>query len=153
MAVLGNLEEDKDEDSLQVGTMPSPPKRDAREKELLEAYGQMGDAKEVLNERAVAVMKRMSDKLTGRDFLQEVYTESNMHPIRGCSFLRCCMLKAVALSAIGFVSASVAKKVLCEAAGDSSLNCFMHIKSRDSSAVGILKICFWSLHTFVLVLP
>lgn len=26
------------------------------------------DANEVLNERAVAVMKRMSDKLTGRDF-------------------------------------------------------------------------------------
>ena len=29
-----------------------------------------GGANEVLNERAVAVMKRMSDKLTGRDFLQ-----------------------------------------------------------------------------------
>ena len=52
--------------------MPSPPRRDAREKELLAAYGQLGDANEVLNERAVAVMKRMSDKLTGRDFLQEV---------------------------------------------------------------------------------
>lgn len=52
--------------------MPSPPRRDARERELLAAYGQLGDANEVLNERAVAVMKRMSDKLTGRDFLQEV---------------------------------------------------------------------------------
>ena len=31
-----------------------------------------GGANEVLNERAVAVMKRMSDKLTGRDFLQVI---------------------------------------------------------------------------------
>ncbi|KAK9806197.1 hypothetical protein WJX72_004970 [[Myrmecia] bisecta] len=52
-------------------TMPSPPRRDARERELLVAYGQLGDANEVLNERAVAVMKRMSDKLTGRDFMQD----------------------------------------------------------------------------------
>lgn len=50
--------------------MPSPPRRETRERELLSAYGQLGDANEVLNERAVAVMKRMSDKLTGRDFLQ-----------------------------------------------------------------------------------
>lgn len=71
--VLGNIEEeDKETPELQVGTMPSPPRREAREKELLAAYGQLGDANEVLNERAVAVMKRMSDKLTGRDFLQEV---------------------------------------------------------------------------------
>ena len=70
--VLGNIaEEDKEDPELQVGTMPSPPRREAREKELLAAYGQLGDANEVLNERAVAVMKRMSDKLTGRDFLQE----------------------------------------------------------------------------------
>ncbi len=47
-----------------------PGRREARERELLSAYGQLGDANEVLNERAVAVMKRMSDKLTGRDFLQ-----------------------------------------------------------------------------------
>jgi len=52
--------------------MPSPNGREARERELLAAYGQLGDANEVLNERAVAVMKRMSDKLTGKDFLQEV---------------------------------------------------------------------------------
>lgn len=58
--------------SVGTGTMPSPPRRGAREQELLAAYGQLGDANEVLNERAVAVMKRMSDKLTGRDFLQEV---------------------------------------------------------------------------------
>ena len=32
------------------------------------AQGGGGDTKEVLNERAVAVMKRLSDKLTGRDF-------------------------------------------------------------------------------------
>jgi len=50
---------------------PSLPRREARERELLNAYGQLGDANEVLNERAVAVMKRMSDKLTGRDFSQE----------------------------------------------------------------------------------
>ena len=30
-----------------------------------------GDASEVLNERAVAVMKRMSDKLVGRDYVVE----------------------------------------------------------------------------------
>lgn len=30
--------------------------------------GQQGDANEVLNERAVAVMARMSNKLTGHDF-------------------------------------------------------------------------------------
>lgn len=65
------MEEEQDSD-VQVGTMPSPPRREARERELLAAYGQLGDANEVLNERAVAVMKRMSDKLTGRDFLQEV---------------------------------------------------------------------------------
>ena len=50
---------------------PSLPRREARERELLNAYGQLGDANDVLNERAVAVMKRMSDKLTGRDFSQE----------------------------------------------------------------------------------
>jgi FKBP12-rapamycin complex-associated protein len=44
------------------------PQRGAREKELLQAVNQLGDANEVLNERAVAVMARMSHKLTGRDF-------------------------------------------------------------------------------------
>ena len=52
------------------GAMPSPPRREARERELLAAYGQLNDATETLNERAVAVMKRMSDKLTGRDYSQ-----------------------------------------------------------------------------------
>lgn len=36
---------------------------------VLQAVGQLGDANEVLNERAVAVMTRMSNKLTGRDFM------------------------------------------------------------------------------------
>lgn len=70
------------------------PQRGAREKELLQVYTkslmlltlvlaasdtqgfncfmqavhQLGDANEVLNERAVVVMARMSNKLTGRDF-------------------------------------------------------------------------------------
>lgn len=35
---------------------------------LIQAVNQLGDANEVLNERAVAVMARMSHKLTGRDF-------------------------------------------------------------------------------------
>ena len=52
------------------GAIPSPPRREARERELLAAYGQLNDATETLNERAVAVMKRMSDKLTGRDYAQ-----------------------------------------------------------------------------------
>ncbi|GER42126.1 serine/threonine protein kinase mTOR [Striga asiatica] len=44
------------------------PQRVVRERELLEAVNQLGDANEVLNERAVVVMARMSNKLTGRDF-------------------------------------------------------------------------------------
>ncbi|XP_074302937.1 serine/threonine-protein kinase TOR-like isoform X1 [Silene latifolia] len=44
------------------------PQRGARERELLQAVHQLGDASEVLNERAVMVMARMSNKLTGRDF-------------------------------------------------------------------------------------
>ncbi|KAH7665067.1 Non-specific serine/threonine protein kinase protein [Dioscorea alata] len=44
------------------------PLRGARERELLQAVNQLGDANEVLNERAVLVMARMSNKLTGRDF-------------------------------------------------------------------------------------
>lgn len=44
------------------------PQRGARERELLQAVNQLGDANEVLNERAVMVMARMSNKLTGRDF-------------------------------------------------------------------------------------
>ncbi|XP_065870624.1 serine/threonine-protein kinase TOR isoform X2 [Euphorbia lathyris] len=44
------------------------PQRGAREREILQAVNQLGDANEVLNERAVVVMARMSHKLTGRDF-------------------------------------------------------------------------------------
>ncbi|XP_052626570.1 serine/threonine-protein kinase TOR isoform X1 [Lactuca sativa] len=44
------------------------PQRGVRERELLQAVHQLGDANEVLNERAVVVMARMSNKLTGRDF-------------------------------------------------------------------------------------
>ncbi|KAJ4958930.1 hypothetical protein NE237_026041 [Protea cynaroides] len=44
------------------------PLRGVRERELLQAVNQLGDANEVLNERAVVVMARMSNKLTGRDF-------------------------------------------------------------------------------------
>uniref|UniRef100_A0ACD5YBT4 Uncharacterized protein n=1 Tax=Avena sativa TaxID=4498 RepID=A0ACD5YBT4_AVESA len=44
------------------------PPRGALQKELLQAVNQPGDANEVLNERAVAVVARMSHKLTGRDF-------------------------------------------------------------------------------------
>ncbi|XP_021776173.1 serine/threonine-protein kinase TOR-like [Chenopodium quinoa] len=46
----------------------SHPQRGVRERELLQAVNQLGDANEVLNERAVMVMARMSNKLTGRDF-------------------------------------------------------------------------------------
>ncbi|KAF5951863.1 hypothetical protein HYC85_009807 [Camellia sinensis] len=44
------------------------PQRGAREREILQAVNQLGDANEVLNQRAVVVMARMSNKLTGRDF-------------------------------------------------------------------------------------
>ena len=52
---------------LRVG-LPSPPRQPATREQVFAAYGGIEDANEVLNERAVAVMKRMSDKLTGRDF-------------------------------------------------------------------------------------
>ncbi|KAG2704801.1 hypothetical protein I3760_05G022000 [Carya illinoinensis] len=56
-----------DEDSAPDEELPQP-QRGARERELLQAVSQLGDANEVLNERAVVVMARMSNKLTGRDF-------------------------------------------------------------------------------------
>lgn len=67
--------------------MPSPPRRETRERELLSAYGQLGDANEVLNERAVAVMKRMSDKLGGRDFLQVKPPPFSMCVIAACAIV------------------------------------------------------------------
>ncbi|KAG9440008.1 hypothetical protein H6P81_020173 [Aristolochia fimbriata] len=55
------------EDSAPARDLPHP-LRGARERELLQAVNQLGDANEVLNDRAVVVMARMSNKLTGRDF-------------------------------------------------------------------------------------
>lgn len=50
---------------------PSPPRHNMTREQVMAAFGGIGDATEVLNERAVAVMKRMSDKLTGRDAVVE----------------------------------------------------------------------------------
>ncbi|KAJ4823015.1 hypothetical protein Tsubulata_009220, partial [Turnera subulata] len=63
------------EESAQSRELPQP-QRGARERELLQAVNQLGDANEVLNERAVVVMARMSNKLTGRDF-----STSSLSPI------------------------------------------------------------------------
>ncbi|CAN0880168.1 Serine/threonine-protein kinase TOR [Linum grandiflorum] len=57
------------------------PQRGARERELLQAVNQLGDANEVLNERAVIVMARMSNKLTGRDFSSSSASASPMQPV------------------------------------------------------------------------
>ncbi|XP_056160918.1 serine/threonine-protein kinase TOR isoform X1 [Syzygium oleosum] len=56
------------------------PQRGARERELLQAVNQLGDANEVLNERAVMVMARMSHKLTGRDFSSSPVSSSSNQP-------------------------------------------------------------------------
>lgn len=56
------------EDSSTSNSELLQPQRGVRERELLQAVNQLGDANEVLNERAVVVMARMSNKLTGRDF-------------------------------------------------------------------------------------
>uniref|UniRef100_A0A0D6R7B1 non-specific serine/threonine protein kinase n=1 Tax=Araucaria cunninghamii TaxID=56994 RepID=A0A0D6R7B1_ARACU len=57
-----------DSEESMPGAPTMQPQRGARERELLEAVNQLGDANEVLNERAVVVMARMNNKLTGRDF-------------------------------------------------------------------------------------
>ncbi|KAA8545738.1 hypothetical protein F0562_020811 [Nyssa sinensis] len=59
------------------------PQRGAREREILQAVNQLGDANEVLNDRAVVVMARMSHKLTGRDFSTSstVSTSSIQHAV------------------------------------------------------------------------
>ncbi|KAL3621059.1 hypothetical protein CASFOL_035971 [Castilleja foliolosa] len=44
------------------------PPRVVREREIVQAVNQLGDANEVLNEKAVIVMDRMTHKLTGKDF-------------------------------------------------------------------------------------
>ncbi|KAK3414003.1 serine/threonine-protein kinase TOR [Eucalyptus grandis] len=67
------------EESSQNRELPQP-QRGARERELLQAVNQLGDANEVLNERAVMVMARMSHKLTGRDFsCSPVSSSPNQH--------------------------------------------------------------------------
>ncbi|CAM8904260.1 unnamed protein product [Rhodiola kirilowii] len=59
-----------------------PQPRGARERVTLQAVNQLGDANEVLNERAVVVMARMSNKLTGRDFsCSSVPPSSNQHGV------------------------------------------------------------------------
>ncbi|KAI4295808.1 hypothetical protein L6164_035812 [Bauhinia variegata] len=65
------------------------PQRGARERELLQAVNQLGDANEVLNERAVVVMARMSNKLTGRDFstCSSVSTSSIQHTVDHSSLI------------------------------------------------------------------
>ena len=45
----------------------APANRSQSEKDLMDVVGNMGAATEALNERAVQVMQRLSDKLTGRD--------------------------------------------------------------------------------------
>lgn len=70
MSTLGNAHAPavvNTEEAAQNKELPQP-QRGARERELLQAVNQLGDANEVLNERAVVVMARMSNKLTGRDF-------------------------------------------------------------------------------------
>ncbi|KAF9622962.1 hypothetical protein IFM89_035677 [Coptis chinensis] len=61
------------------------PQRGAREREILQAVNQLGDANEVLNVRAVVVMERMSNKLTGRDFSSGSFisgtTSSTQHAV------------------------------------------------------------------------
>ncbi|XP_041013717.1 serine/threonine-protein kinase TOR-like isoform X1 [Juglans microcarpa x Juglans regia] len=70
------------EDSAPNKELPQP-QRSAFEREILQAVNQLGDANEVLNERAVVVMDRMSNKLTGRDFstCSPVSTSSVQHGV------------------------------------------------------------------------
>lgn len=62
------------------------PQRGVRERELLQAVNQLGDANEVLNERAVVVMARMSNKLTGRDF-SSIPSSSIQHSLEHSTLL------------------------------------------------------------------
>ncbi|KAK9166114.1 hypothetical protein Scep_001305 [Stephania cephalantha] len=66
------------EESAPTRELPQP-QRGARERELLQAVNQLGDANEVLNERAVSVMARMSNKLTGRDFSSSASISSTIN--------------------------------------------------------------------------
>jgi FKBP12-rapamycin complex-associated protein len=49
----------------------------------MQAVNQLGDANEVLNERAVAVMARMSHKLTGKDFSSGSTSGAGISPQHG----------------------------------------------------------------------
>ncbi|XP_028121835.1 serine/threonine-protein kinase TOR-like [Camellia sinensis] len=55
------------------------PQRGAREREQLQAVNQLGDANGVLIERAVVVMARMSNKLTGHDFSTSSVSTNSIH--------------------------------------------------------------------------
>jgi FKBP12-rapamycin complex-associated protein len=68
---------DKPIQDIPEGAAASLPRRDLTRAQVLLAYGIQGDPSEALNDRAVTVMKRMSDKLTGRDFLPEGYSGEN----------------------------------------------------------------------------
>ncbi|KAG8650537.1 serine/threonine-protein kinase TOR isoform X2 [Manihot esculenta] len=76
------------EESAASRELPQP-QRSARERELLQAVNLLGDANEVLNERAVVVMARMSNKLTGRDFStsSSVSASSNQHAVDHSSLI------------------------------------------------------------------
>uniref|UniRef100_A0A2P2LTC6 Serine/threonine-protein kinase TOR n=2 Tax=Rhizophora mucronata TaxID=61149 RepID=A0A2P2LTC6_RHIMU len=65
------------EESASGRELPQP-QRGARERELLQAVNQLGDANEVLKELAVVVMARMSNKLTGRDFSTSSISANSM---------------------------------------------------------------------------
>lgn len=56
---------------------------------FVQAVNLLGDANEVLNERAVVVMARMSNKLTGRDFStsSSVSASSNQHAVDHSSLI------------------------------------------------------------------
>ena len=74
----GNDGDQADKQQIPLDEMAqSMPRRDFTREQVLHAYGIQGDPSEALNDRAVAVMKRMSDKLTGRDFLPEGYSGDN----------------------------------------------------------------------------
>lgn len=61
-------ESDKSSEEQPVGSVS---RKDMTREQVLAAYGITGDPSEALNERAVAVMRRIADKMTGRDFLPE----------------------------------------------------------------------------------
>lgn len=82
---LPQSQEIQEKQEVQDGVAASMPRREITKEQILAAYGVQGDPSEALNDRAVEVMKRMSDKLTGRDFLPDGYTgecDSVMRQVR-----------------------------------------------------------------------